>query len=239
MKKISLILFLFIISLTAWSQGGYKTLNSYKQDRNTFVKDSSGNVLSADIWYAKVQSGEYTLEPIASESENIKTFTFRKSTDEERKNYLASKEKKGPITLAGFTTGQPLTDFTVSDLNGKVYHNASFAGKILVINFCFKDAAPCKAEIPDLNKIFDRYKNKNVVFLAPTYEPADEVKDFLKTNPFKYIICSDVYDMIINMKITKYPTHVIVDQNGVVSFVTIGQTGNVLETLVREIEHLL
>ena len=45
--------------------------------------------------------------------------------------------------------------------------------------------------------------------------------------------------MIINMKITKYPTHVIVDQNGVVKFVSIGQTGNVLETLIREIEQLL
>ena len=108
-----------------------------------------------------------------------------------------------------------------------------------MINFLFKDAAPSKAEIPDLNKIVDRYKNKNIAFLAPTYDPADEVKDFLKTNPFKYIICADVDDMIINMKITKYPTHVIVDQNGVVKFVSIGQTGNVLETLIREIEQLL
>jgi peroxiredoxin len=239
MKKISFVVLLFLFSLSAWSQAGYKSLSAYKQDRATLVKDSAGLILSADNWFTKVQSGDYTLSAITDETSQIPTFLLRKSTDEERKNFLASKEKRGPITLAGFTTGQPLIDFSVSDLNGKVLTKESFAGKILVINFWFKDAAPSKAEIPDLNKIVDRYKNKNIAFLAPTYDPADEVKDFLKTNPFKYIICADVDDMIINMKITKYPTHVIVDQNGVVKFVSIGQTGNVLETLIREIEQLL
>ena len=116
------------------------------------ILHSAGLILSADNWFAKVQSGDYTLSAITDETSQIPTFLLRKSTDEERKNFLASKEKRGPITLAGFTTGQPLIDFSVSDLNGKVLTKESFAGKILVINFWFKDAAPSKAEIPDLNK---------------------------------------------------------------------------------------
>ena len=119
MKKISFVVLLFLFSLSAWSQAGYKSLSAYKQDRATLVKDSAGLMLSEDNWFAKVQSGDYTLSAITDETSQIPTFLLRKSTDEERKNFLASKEKRGPITLAGFTTGQPLIDFSVSDLNGR------------------------------------------------------------------------------------------------------------------------
>ncbi len=239
MKKILFSLLFVIISVTAWSQTTYKSIKAYKQDKSTIVKDSTGAILGPEVWFAKVQSGEYTLDPLTAEADGKPEFSFRKSTVEERRRFAEANEKRAPITLAGFTTGKPLSEFTVTDINNKTYTNASFAGKILIINFWYKDAAACKAEIPDLNKLVAKYKSKNVVFLAPTYEPLDDVKEFLKKTPFNYIICTDVDDMIINMKITKYPTHVVVDSEGIVTYVTIGQTGNVIETLNKEIDALL
>ncbi len=237
MKKISIILSLCFISIIAFSQS--RTLQSYKQDKSTIVKDSAGNILSADQWFGKVQSNDYTIELISKEGVEPKEFKLRLATPEERRMAQMLSDRKGPITLAGFTTGKPIADFSVVDINGVTHTKESLSGKILVINFWFKDASPCKAEIPELNKLVKKYKSKNVVFLAPTYDPEFDVKEFLKKNPFNYTICTDVDQMIIDMKISKYPTHVVVDKQGIVQFVTIGQTDHIYDQIDFQITNLL
>ena len=237
MKKISFLITFSLFTIIAFAQN--RTLQSYKQDKSTIVKDSSGNVLTADQWFAKVQSNDYTLELISKEGVEPKEFKLRIATPEERRMAQMLSDRKGPITLAGFTTGKAIADFSVTDINGQTHTKESLSGKILVINFWFKDAAPCKAEIPELNKLVKKYKNKNVVFLAPTYDPEFDVKEFLKKNPFNYTICTDVDQMIIDMKISKYPTHVVVDKQGIVQFVTIGQTDHIFDQIDFQITNLL
>ncbi len=238
MKKIYIFILLLLSAFVVNAQT-HKTLSDYKKDRTTIVKDSTGKVLPPEEWYDLVQSNKYTLEQISEEGVEPIEFKLRLSTSDEIRMALIKKDRVGPITLAGFTTGKALMDFSVTDINGKTYTKAELAGKVLVINFWFKDAAPCKAEIPELNKLVDKYKKKNVVFLAPTYDPLEDVQNFLKKSPFKYTICTDVDQMIIDMKVSKYPTHVVVDKQGIVQFVTIGQTDNIVDQLTYEIDNLL
>lgn len=216
-----------------------KSLKDYKQDKSTVVKDSTGKVLPAEEWFFKVQSNEFTIEQISAEGVEPREFKLRATTPEEKRMAMQRSDRKGPITLAGFTTGKPIADFSVTDINGKTYKKDDLIGKVLVINFWFKDAAPCKAEIPELNKLVKKFKNKDVVFLAPTYDPLEDVTEFLKKSPFNYVICTDVDEMIINMKISKYPTHVVVDKQGIVQFVTIGQTDHIFDQLNFEITNSL
>lgn len=237
MKKIYILVLIFCSSL-AFAQTT-RTLKSYKEDKSTIVKDSTGKVLTAEEWFAKVQSNEYTIEVISAEGVEPREFKLRLATSEEKRMAQLNSEKKGPITLAGFTTGKPIVDFTVIDINGVTHTKESMNGKVLVLNFWYKDATPCKAEIPELNKLVKKYKGKKVVFLAPTYDPEFDVKEFLKKYPFNYTICTDVDQMIIDMKIGKYPTHVVVDQSGVVQFVTIGQIDNIIGQLDYHINNLL
>jgi peroxiredoxin len=237
MKKIYLLVLIFCTSFE-FAQNT-RTLKSYKEDKSTIVKDSTGKVLTADEWFSKVQSNEYTIEVISPEGVEPREFRLRVATSEEKRMAQLNSEKRGPITLAGFTTGKPILDFSVTDINGKVHTKESVQGKVLVLNFWYKDASPCKAEIPELNKLVKKYKGKKVVFLAPTYDPEFDVKEFLKKYPFDYTICTDVDQMIIDMKIGKYPTHVVVDQAGVVQFVTIGQIDNILGQLEYHITNLL
>jgi peroxiredoxin len=237
MKKIY-ILILFSLSTLVVSAQTTKTLNDYKNDKTTIVKDSTGKVLDPSAWFDLVKSNNYTLEQISEEGEEPREFKLRLSTADERR-MSAQKMDRGPITLAGFTTGKEIGDFSVVDVAGKTYTRDELKGKVVVINFWFKDAAPCKAEIPELNKLVKKYKAKNVVFLAPTYDPLEDVTEFLKKMPFNYIICTDVDQMIIDLKISKYPTHVVVDKQGVVHFVTIGQTDNIFLQLDYEINNLL
>lgn len=238
MKKFYIFLLFTFISAITYAQTS-KSLKDYKQDRATIVKDSTGKVLAADDWFFKVQSNEFTIEQISADDVEPREFKLRPTTPEEKRMAMMRSDRKGPITLAGFTTGKAIVDYSVTDINGKTYTKDALLGKVVVINFWFKDASPCKAEIPELNKLVKKYKGKEVVFLAPTYDPLEDVTEFLKKLPFNYIICTDVDEMIINMKITKYPTHVVVDKQGIVQFVTIGQTDHIFDQLSFEITNAL
>jgi peroxiredoxin len=55
---------------------------------------------------------------------------------------------------------------TLKDMNGADVRLSDFKGKVLLMNFWGTWCAPCRAEIPELITIADRYKDKGVVVLG-------------------------------------------------------------------------
>lgn len=63
-----------------------------------------------------------------------------------------------------------------------------FTGKFLVINWWTPTCAPCRHEIPGLNKLVDKFRsNTNIVFLAIAFDIKENVENYLKINEFKYM----------------------------------------------------
>jgi cytochrome c-type biogenesis protein len=52
------------------------------------------------------------------------------------------------------------------DTTGKAYTPASLTGKVVVINFWATWCHPCEGEIPDFSSVYEKYKDKGVVFLG-------------------------------------------------------------------------
>ncbi len=52
-------------------------------------------------------------------------------------------------------------DYNFIDLNGKTYDKATTKGKILVIKCWFIRCVACVKEFPELNKLVDKYKNRD------------------------------------------------------------------------------
>lgn len=91
--------------------------------------------------------------------------------------------------------------------------------------------------MPALNKLVEKYKEKNVVFIAPIiYANNESVKQFLLKTPFNYqivLIDNKDYD------ITSFPTHIIINQELNVVEKLVGANPENIEKLDKVINGLM
>lgn len=107
-------------------------------------------------------------------------------------------------------------------INGKNFGPQELNGKVVVLNFWFTSCPPCLKEIPELNKLVEEYKGKDVVFLGLATDDKQTIEEFLKEKPFKYEIIPSATQLMFRFlqpdekgKLeTKFPTHIVVDRTG-------------------------
>jgi len=109
-----------------------------------------------------------------------------------------------------------------------------------VLNFWFKECSPCIAELPELNRLRQTYNETDVVFLAPTFNTAEEVDSFLDNREFLYNIFSDATPLIKEFRVTSFPTHILIDRNGIIKFYQIGANSETIYSILdAEIKKIL
>ena len=78
--------------------------------------------------------------------------------------------------------------FSVTSLDGEALESRSLRGKVVVLNFWFIGCAPCRVEIPGLNKLVDEFDQRDVEFIAFARDNEAPLRSFLEASPFKYKI---------------------------------------------------
>lgn len=128
------------------------------------------------------------------------------------------------LNEAGFSKlrGNKAPEFNVIDIFGNSWNNANLKGKIVVLNFWFVACSPCIAEIPHLNKLVEEFKSENVAFLAFALDNEERIGKFLAETLFNYSIVPDSKPISEKFFITQYPTHIIIDDEGVMRYSKVG-----------------
>ena len=249
MKNIYLILLLLTASFTVYAQDTVKKAlpTRFTIDKNTVVKDSTGKICTYKEWTALTRTREYVLLPEDTNNPNTAFKLVKKdalllkyrttantgntagqknlSPEEAEEQRMASYPK--PMESGNFTIGQEIESFSTHDMNGKKVKLKNLHGKVVMLNFWFIGCPPCRAEIPELNKLVELYKdNPNVVFIAVALDPRDDIRTFTKTTPFNFDIIDDGRFIADIYKIHLYPTSVILDKEGKVAFHTVSFAAN-------------
>jgi peroxiredoxin/tetratricopeptide (TPR) repeat protein len=160
----------------------------------------------------------------------------RHQTDEGFDAWLTERTKK---QSAAPLDKKSSPGFEVKALDGKTLRLADLNGKVVLLNFWYIACAPCRVEIPGLNKLVEEFKPGEVVFIGFALDDETHLREFLKQTPFKYEIVAGSSSIAKQYGISAYPTHVLINKQGLIEFVMTGGSADRHEELRPLIQSLL
>jgi len=123
----------------------------------------------------------------------------------------ACSDKQTPADSATFAA-----EFSLQDLNGNTVKLSDYRGRVVLLEFWATWCPPCRAAIPDIEKIHQRYKDKGLVVLAISLDKGDWsfVKSFLVSYGITYAVLKGTDDIPERYKVRSIPTTMILDKTG-------------------------
>ena len=130
---------------------------------------------------------------------------------------------------------------TLRDFNGKRVSPDAYNGNILVIDFWATWCGPCISEVPDLNRLQEKYSAKGVRVIGVTMASgeAKEVKPFIERFKIKYTVLMGDDNQAYDFNIVGFPTTYLVTRDRKVFRKFIGSSPVKSEQLEADIQKLL
>lgn len=157
----------------------------------------------------------YTQKFFINEGEKQFYIVYKKLSEIERKQQAT--EQKVEITndrkKYKLQDGTVLKELNFKDIDGNSFTLDSLKGKVLVLNFWFTTCRPCVEEIPDLNRIQEKFKDKDVEFFAITFDSKKKLEDFAKKKLFNFTVVPNSMNVIRQFYVNSYPTTIIIDKD--------------------------
>jgi thiol-disulfide isomerase/thioredoxin len=91
----------------------------------------------------------------------------------------ASEQAGDRVTLQFFRNPAVAPHFVARDLDGRELSSASLRGKVVIVNFWATWCGPCRAEIPDLVALQEKYRDQlQVIGISEDESPPEVVRRF-------------------------------------------------------------
>ncbi len=137
----------------------------------------------------------------------------------------------------GLNVGERAPDFTLVDLEGNQVSLSDFRGKTVFVNFWATWCPPCRAEMPEIEAIYQEYKDKDVVVIGvDILEPEDVVRQYMQQGDYSWTFVLDTSGEVAgNYRIVAIPTSFFIDREGIIQAVNIGaMTKRAMEAKLAE-----
>ena len=206
-------------------------------NESTVIKDTKGEQIDLFKFMDLMNSGEWMADPVMDSDGKTNYIQLRKATEEEKKMMMEGMASKAN---ADEMIGQKAPEFELNDIEGNRISPKAMKGKVVVLNFWFAACKPCIAEIPDLNEVYDTYKNHpDVIFAAITFDYKDTVHSFLKKHPLKYPVVANAMSLNKTFKVTSFPANIVIDRQGNYTGRTFGSFPNIGNHITKTVQKAL
>lgn len=173
------------------------------------------------------------------------------ATKTDQSTQPADKEATAEQTLGTSEMTQNNLDFTVKDKDGNDVKLSDYKGKKVYLNVWASWCGPCKHEMPELEEVYQAFKDKeDYAFLSVTSpddkefansNPADASKETILATAKKagvtYPVLFDTKDQAMSaLAISAFPTHYFINSDGTVHTTYMG--GLTKEGLTQFLEEL-
>ena len=121
------------------------------------------------------------------------------------------------IFSASSALADPVTEFSLPDLDGNLQTLAPYKGKWIIINYWATNCPPCLKEIPELERFHQRHKDKDAVVVGVNYEDIKSswLEDFIESVKMTYPVLRAKPDTLTPFGAIKIlPTTIIISPAG-------------------------
>lgn len=139
---------------------------------------------------------------------------------------MLAKEKAREEAKKAIAEGKPAPDFTLKDINGKDLALSSLRGKYVVLDFWGSWCGWCIKGIPDMKKYYDKYKDKMEILGIDCNDTEEKWKEAVKEHDIPWLHVrneSGKNDVSVLYAIEGYPTKIVVDPEGKIAKVVVGE----------------
>ena len=141
-------------------------------------------ILKLLIWvllFAVLMVGAYTLYNRLSSEVNVGGIA------------TVAQETEAPEAAASQTEATPsmAPDFTVYDLEGNPVKLSDFYGKPILLNFWASWCGPCKMEMPEIQKFYDKYGQEIHFLLVSVDDSLDAAKTLISDSSYTFPVYFD------------------------------------------------
>ncbi len=124
---------------------------------------------------------------------------------------------------AGFGVPQQAMDapvFSAENMDGKQVSLSSQKGKVILLNLWATWCPPCRAEMPSMERLYQKLKDSNFTILAistptPPRETREKIVDFINENGYTFpVLIDDSQEISYQYGSGSIPTSWIIDTDG-------------------------
>ena len=139
----------------------------------------------------------------------------------------------------------PAVDFELEDQYGNVHKLEEYKGKTIFLNFWATWCPPCKAEMPDIQKLYENSptEGEEAVIVLGVAAPhmgqegsKEEITAFLEKNGYTYPVLMDTEgELFASYGIMSFPTTFMIDRDGnVFGYVSGMLSADMMDSIVRQ-----
>ena len=167
-----------------------------------------------------------------------------KKNDERQASFASSEQAMEGIDESsqtiGINQGNIAPDFELNTLDGKSIKLSDFRGQKVIINMWATWCPPCRAEMPDMQKFYDNYKDENATVIAinmtTSEKSEDRIHEFLDELGITFPVVLDKQNKVGQMyQVHALPTSYIIDSEGIIQQKVTGPMNyEMMKKLIKE-----
>lgn len=157
------------------------------------------------------------------------TFVACGNNEEQNAVQLLSEEELDGVT---FKRGDVFADMSVTTPDGTTYKISELLKekKAVVLNFWYINCGPCEMEFPYMQEAYETYQEDIEILAVNPYDGTDEtVAEYQKKHELTFPMAVVDEEWAARMGLQAYPTTVVIDRYGIVSFTHVGMITEVEE----------
>jgi len=142
-------------------------------------------------------------------------------------------------TLKAYNGSLISPSFTLQDMAGKSHNLKNYRGQVILVQFWASYCAPCRTEMPSMNNLQKKLKQKpfNILAINMAEEKADITRFVADVKP-AFTILHDVDARVLQQwKVFAAPASFLLDKNGEVKFVLYGavewDSADIIKTITQ------